>query len=162
MCCRAALALFSHPNISNRIYVKMIVTGAFLLAGESITEASILLAHKKRLRSADIREAWVDASKYPKTFSSINFWVCLASPLTTLAWWAIRTLYQIAHPEIECLTYRAVGLCLVAMLSLAWETTSVAPYSMSKVDVVVVGGIALLTAMIVFSQVYRIFSLVRY
>ncbi len=161
MCCRTTLALFLHPYIFNRIYVKMIVTGAFLLAGESITEASILLAHKKRLRSTDIREAWVDASNDPKTFSSINFWTCLASPLTTLAWWVIRTLCQIAHPEIECLTYRAAGLCLVAILSLAWQTTPVAPYSMSKVGVVVVGSIALLMAMIVFGQIYRVFSLVR-
>ena len=162
MCCRTTVAIFLHPYIFNRIHLKLIVTVAFLLFAESGTSASILLAHKKRLRSADKREAWVDASKYPRTFSSINFWVCLASPLTTFTWWVIRTLCRIAHPEIECLTYRAAGLCLVAMLSLAWETTPVAPHSMSKVDVVVVGGIALLTAMIVFSQVYRVFSLVRY
>ena len=86
MCCRTTVALFLHPYIFNQIYSRMIVVGAFLLFGESVTEALILLAHKKRLRSAVKREAWVDASKYPKTFSSINFWSCLASPLTTLIW----------------------------------------------------------------------------
>ncbi len=160
--CRTTVALFLHPYIFDRIYLKLIVTVAFLLSAASGASASILLAHKERLRSAKKREAWVDASKYPKKFSSINFWTCLASPLTTLIWWVIRTLCQIGHPESDRLTYRAAGLCLVAVLSLTWQTTSVVSYPMSKVDVVVVGVIALLTAMIAFGQVYRVFSLVRY
>ena len=90
MCCRTTVAIFLHPCIFNQIYSRIIVVAAFLLFGESGTEALILLAHKKRLRSAVKREAWVDASKYPKTFSSINFWTCLASPLTTLIWWVIH------------------------------------------------------------------------
>ena len=101
MCCRTTVALFLHPYIFNQIYSRMIVVGAFLLFGESVTEALISLAHKKRLRSAVKREAWVDASKYPKTFSSINFWICLASPLTTLIWWVLHTPCQTGHPEIE-------------------------------------------------------------
>ena len=161
MRCRTTVALFLHPDIFNRIYFRIIVVGAFLLFGESGTEALILLAHKKRLRSAVKKEAWVDATKYPKTFSSINFWTCLASPLTSLIGWVIRTPFKIGHPEIERLTYRAVGLCLVAVLSLAWQTP-VAPNTMSKVDVVLVGGITLLTAMIVLNRIYRVFSLVRY
>ena len=91
MCCSTTVALFLHPYIFNQIYSRMIVVAAFLLFGESGTEALILLAHKKHLRSAVKRGAWVDASKYPKTFSSINFWTCLASPLTTLIWWVIPT-----------------------------------------------------------------------
>lgn len=59
------------------------------------------------------------------------------------------------------MTYRAAGLCLVAVLSLAWQTTSVVSCPMSKVNVVVVGVIALLTAMFAFGQVYRVFKLVR-
>ena len=161
MHCRTTVALFLHPDIFNRIYFRIIVVAAFLLFGESGTEALILLAHKKRLRSAIKREAWVDASKYPKTFSSINFWTCLASPLTTLIWWVIRTPRQTGYPEIERLTCRALGLWLVAVLSLAWQTP-VAPNPMSKVDVVLVGGITLLTAMMVLSRIYRVFSLVRY
>jgi len=158
MCRRTTVALFLHPNIFNQIYSRMIVIAACLLFGESGTEALILLAHKKRLRSVVKKEAWVDASKYPKTFSSINFWTCLASPLTTVIWWVIRTA---CHPEIERLTCRAVGLFLVAVLSLAWQTP-VAHNPMSKVDVVLVGGITLLTAMIVLCRIYCVFSLVRY
>jgi len=59
------------------------------------------------------------------------------------------------------LTCRAVGLCLVAVLSLAWQTP-VAHNPMSKVDVVLVGGITLLTTVIVLSRIYCVFSLMRY
>jgi len=54
-----------------------------------------------------------------------------------------------------------MGLCLVAVLSLSWQTP-VAPNPMSKVDVVLVGGITLLMAVIVLSRIYCVFSLVRY
>ncbi len=159
--CRTTVALFLQPYIFDRIYLKLIVTVAFLLSAASGTSASILLAHKERLRSVVKREAWVNASKYPKTFSSINFWTGMSWPLTTITWWVIHTRCQIWHPESERLTYRAAGLCLVAVLSLTWQTTSVVSYPISKVDVVVVGVIALLTAMIAFGQMYRVFSLVR-
>jgi hypothetical protein len=43
----------------------------------------------------------------------------------------------------------------------AWQTP-VAPNPMSKVDVVLVGGITLMTAMIVLGRIYHVFSLVRY
>ena len=158
MCRRTTVALFLHPYIFNQIYSRMIIVAAFLLFGESGTEALILLAHKKRLRSVVKREAWLHASKYPTTFSAINFWTCLASPLTTLIWWVIRTA---CHSKIEHLTCRAVGLGLVAVLSLAWQTP-VAHNPMSKADAVLVGGITLLTAMIVLSRIYRVFSLARY
>jgi len=59
------------------------------------------------------------------------------------------------------LTYRAAGLCLVAVLSLTWQTTPVVSCPISKVDVVVVGVITLLTMIIAFGQLYRVFSLVR-
>jgi hypothetical protein len=162
MCRRTTVALFLHPYIFNRIYLKLIVTVAFLLSVASGTSASILLTHKKRLRSVVKKEAWVNASKYPKTFSSIDFWTGMSWPLTTLTWWVIHTLRRIGNPESERLTYRAAGLCLVAVLALAWQTTSVVvPYPVFKIHVVVVGVIALLTAMIAFGQVYRVFSLVR-
>ena len=147
MYCRTTVALFLHPYIFDRIYLKLIVTVAFLLSAASGTSASILLAHKERLRSVVKREAWVNASKHPKTFSSINFWTDMSWPLTTLTWWVIRTLCQIGNRESDHLTYRAAGLCLVAVLSLAWQSP-VTPNPMSKVDVVLVGGITFLTAMI--------------
>jgi len=46
MCCRTTVALFLHPYIFNQIYSRIIVVNAFLLFGESGTEALILLAHK--------------------------------------------------------------------------------------------------------------------
>ena len=87
MCCRTTVALVLHPYIFDRIYLRLIVIIAFLLSAASGTSASILLAHKERLESPIKKEAWVYASKYPKTFSSINFWVGMSYPLTTLTWW---------------------------------------------------------------------------
>jgi len=161
MYCRITVALFLHPYIFNRIYLKLTVTIAFLLSAASGTSASILLAHKEHLRSVVKREAWIKASKSPKTFSSINFWTGMSWPLTTLTWWVIHTLYQIRSRESERLTYRAAGLCLVAVLSLTWQTTPVVSCPMSKVDVIVVGVIATVTVMIAFGQSYRVFNLAR-
>ena len=78
------IALFLQPFVSDSTLLRAVTASSFLLDGASFASAFILVASKDRMIHK--RDQWIEASRYPMTWTSISFWGCLTWPLTSFTW----------------------------------------------------------------------------
>jgi len=84
---RLALALLQLSAVFDQIYLRMAAIFVFSLSLASGVCACVFLAMESELGSSDKANRWVQASMDLTSLASLDFWLCLAWPLTSLTWW---------------------------------------------------------------------------
>ena len=148
------------PTVFNHIYLRVAVILAFLLSLSSGASACIFRAFSEFLGSSTKGSRWIEASRYKKRISSVDFWACLAWPLTSLSWLVLLPLEKVViSPNGPS---RAVLLCLLTVLALAWmdlpSSDGLGPpiHVVSKVDIIIVSCITFTIATVVFGLSFRV------
>lgn len=84
---RLGITLLQLPSVFNQIYLRMAAICVFSLSFASGVSATIFRAMESELDSSEKAQRWIRASRDPTSLASLDFWLCLAWPLTSLTWW---------------------------------------------------------------------------
>jgi len=83
---RTSVALLQIDDVLDNIYPRTFATLTFILSGASLAACYILIANVANLDCDDKFDQWQSASLQSDTLASVNFWACLALPITTMGW----------------------------------------------------------------------------
>ena len=87
---RLSLAFLQIDKVLSNIYLRTFAILACILSSASLAASCVFIANGESLDRIDKSREWELASKNPNTLSAIEFWTCLALPLTSLAWYVRR------------------------------------------------------------------------
>ena len=86
---RLSVAFLQIDDILNNIYPRTFAILAFILSSGSLAAGCIFVVNREGLECVEKFRKWETASQNPKKLASVDFWACLALPLTSLAWYVL-------------------------------------------------------------------------
>jgi len=90
---RLSVAFLQIDIILNNIYHRTFSILAFIFSSASLAASCIFIANEASLDSVEKFKQWEIASQDQHTPSSVDLWVCLTLPLTSLAWYVLMFFY---------------------------------------------------------------------
>ena len=90
---RLSVAFLQIDNNLNNVYPRTFSILAFVLSSASLAASCIFIANGECLDSIEKFRQWEIASHNQHALSSVDFWACLALPLTSLAWYTFTSFY---------------------------------------------------------------------
>ena len=85
---RLSVTFLQIDQIVNNIYIRTFAILACVLSSASLAASCIFVVNGENLDCVEKFRRWEIASQSPNAMPSVDFWTCLASPLTSLAWYA--------------------------------------------------------------------------
>jgi len=90
---RLSVAFLQIDNILDNIYSRTFAILAVVLSSASLAASCIFIANTASLDCVTKFRQWEIASQNLNILSSVDFWACLALPLTSFAWYVLVSPY---------------------------------------------------------------------
>ncbi|PPQ95841.1 hypothetical protein CVT26_015971 [Gymnopilus dilepis] len=80
-----------------------------IFSGGGLTVSSIYVAMESKLANIKVRDKWISASRNPGSIASMDFWACLATPVSSVIWQVVSNIRSsddgrnhLEAPELRC------------------------------------------------------------